>query len=402
MIYGLLQVWELIKDEHIHYYLIFFLWVWVVWLIKFGFAKRYRVKYTQDYQTSVSVIIPTYNEDPDLFKDALQSTVDNNPDEIIIVFDSPNENLEEIARSFPKVKTIIIPKNGKRTAFATGLVNATGEIIILKDSDTILPKDCIRELIKPFIDPKVGGVTPRIHIFNPDDNWIRRITEWIHDQRDHFAASAQGSISTVACLPGPTCAFRRKIILGSLNQFLNEKFMGTTCETGDDRSLTNITLKQGYQTVFQKTAIVYTDSQNRFLNFWRQQIRWARSSQKYTLMSLSWMFKKPKFFAFYLLSDLIAPFFYVAVLIVSLLNLIFRLDTFTLVQGTILGTLWFALISGFIGINFSFGVRQLSHLRRKKADIFWLPIYLLVVNFILIPVRILGFFTMTNQQWMTR
>jgi len=403
LIYGILQIIDLIRNGDIHFYLIFFIWVWLVWLVKIIFARRYQEdKFKDEVDISTSIIVPTYNEIPKVFENALKSTVDENPNETIVVLDGPNKVLKEIAESFDKVKVITIPKSGKRKAFAVGVERAQGEVVIMKDSDTIFTKDSLKELIKPFIDPKVGGVTPDIRIFDPDKNWIRRITEWIHDHRSNITAPGQSSVNTVSCLPGPCAAFRRKPLIKSLDEFLNEKFLGTVCETGDDRSLTNLILRQGYDTVFQRTSVVYTDSQNGLWAFIKQQLRWARSSQRNTLMSFRWMLKKPLFFAFHLITETITPFFLVAVLIISALNIFFGLDKVSLIQGTIFGSLWFGAITSIVGINVSLGIRQIPHFKRKAADIIWLPTYIFIVIIVIIPVRIIGFFTMTNQGWMTR
>jgi len=403
LIYGILQIVDLVKHGDIHFYLIFFIWVWFVWLVKIIFARRYQEdKFKDEVDISTSIIIPTYNEIPEVFENALKSTVSENPDEIIVVLDGPNEVLRRIAESFNKVEVITIPKSGKRKAFAVGVEKSQGEAIILKDSDTIFTKGSLKEMIKPFIDPKVGGVTPDIKIFDPDKNWIRRITEWIHDHRSNITAPGQSSVNTVSCLPGPCAVFRRKPLIENLNEFLNEKFLGTRCETGDDRSLTNLILRQGYNTVFQRTSVVYTDSQNGLWAFIKQQLRWARSSQRNTLMSFRWMFKKPLFFAFHLITETITPFFLVAILIIAVLNVLFGLDKVTLIQGTIFGSLWFGVITTVVGINFSLGIRQIPHFRRKIKDIFWLPAYIFIVIIVILPVRVFGFFTMTNQGWMTR
>jgi cellulose synthase/poly-beta-1,6-N-acetylglucosamine synthase-like glycosyltransferase len=402
LVYGILQLVDLFKYHDMHLYFLFFLWVWLIWLIKIIFARRYRDNYPNEYQTSVSIIVPTYNEIPEVFEKALISTIREKPDEVIIVLDGPNEELKKIAKSFDRVKVITIPKSGKRKAFAVGAENSKGEIIIMKDSDTLFTEGSLKELIKPFVDPKVGGTTPDIRIFNPNGTWIRRITEWIHDQRSNITAPAQSSVKTVSCMPGPCAAFLRKPLLDSLEEFMTESFLGIRCETGDDRSLTNLVLKKGYDTIFQKKSVVYTDSQETLWAFIKQQLRWARSSQRNSIMCLNWMFRKPLFFSFHLVTELIMPFFLTAVLIFAGLNLYLGFDKVTLIEGTIFTSLWFGAISSLVGINLSLGIRQITHFRRNKGDILWLPAYIFVVVLILFPIRIFAFFTMTNQGWMTR
>ena len=44
---------------------------------------------------------------------------------------------------------------------------STGEIAVLVDSDTLWTAGTLRELVKPFRDPTVGGVTTRQRILDP-------------------------------------------------------------------------------------------------------------------------------------------------------------------------------------------------------------------------------------------
>ena len=48
------------------------------------------------------------------------------------------------------------------------------------------------------------------------------------------------------------------------------------------------------------------------------------------------------------------------------------------------------------------GIRGLSHLRRRPADLLLLPLVTLVVIFIALPIKLYAFFTMNKQGWLTR
>ncbi|MBK0297157.1 glycosyl transferase family 2, partial [Bacillus sp. S34] len=73
------------------------------------------------------------------------------------------------------------------------------------------------------------------------------------------------------------------------DRFMHEKFMGVFLEVSDDRTLTNLTLKEGYRTVYQYTSLVYTDAPLQVKKLFKQQLRWARGSQYNTLRMLPWM-----------------------------------------------------------------------------------------------------------------
>src|SRR5204863_500539 len=75
-----------------------------------------------DYTTTATIITPVYNEDPVLFRRALDSWIANGPDRIITVVDVTDIRCMEIARGYPGVEVIPIDIPGKRPALAAGVV----------------------------------------------------------------------------------------------------------------------------------------------------------------------------------------------------------------------------------------------------------------------------------------
>ena len=98
--------------------------------------------------------------------------------------------------------------------------------------------------------------------------------------RSQYSLPAMSVLGTVGCLPGRTIAFRTGILRRVMHDFLSERFLGFVLEVSDDRTLTNLTLKAGYKTVYQSTSLVYTDAPMGLRKLIRQQLRWARGSQR--------------------------------------------------------------------------------------------------------------------------
>lgn len=65
---------------------------------------------------------------------------------------------------------VIDPHKGKPYALKMALNKAKGDIIILTDGDTFFDKNTVAELLKPFEDPKVGGVSGRPKSSDKKDN----------------------------------------------------------------------------------------------------------------------------------------------------------------------------------------------------------------------------------------
>jgi len=117
----------------------------------------------------VSIIIPTYNRVKDL-DECLDSIIVQTtlPKEVIIVDDSDNDeigNLITHRRNEFKEKDILLRyvRNERERSLAIarniGVENATGDIILYLDSDVVLDKDYIKEILKVYKEkPDTLGV----------------------------------------------------------------------------------------------------------------------------------------------------------------------------------------------------------------------------------------------------
>ena len=159
--------------------------------------------------------------------------------------------------------------------------------------------------------------------------------------------------------------------------------------------LTNELLRAGWRTVYQSTALVWTDAPPDWRTFWRQQLRWGRSSQRETLLSLRWLWRRPVAFATFA-TDIVTPFALYAVVALGVAH--------ALGPGSGLRHLALPVevVLGYVGMLVSIGVRQIPHLRRRPRDVLRLPLFVLQLTFVMVPIRILAFATMLHQSWSTR
>jgi hyaluronan synthase len=171
--------------------------------------------------------------------------------------------------------------------------------------------------------------------------------------------------------------------------------MGIPLHVGDDRVLTNELLRNGWRTVYQSTAVVSTDAPSDWRTFWKQQLRWGRSSQRETLLSLPWLWKKPVAFVSFV-TDIVTPFALYAVAMLAVAHAA-RGE-----GGPTELPLALNVPVGYAGMLVSIGVRQIPHFRRTPRDIKRLPIFVLQLTFLIVPIRIAAFATMLHQGWSTR
>ncbi len=86
--------------------------------------------------------------------------------EILVVSDGSDDRTDEIAASFASegVKVLRVPHGGKPEALNVAVPQTSGEIIVLTDVRQTLDRDCLRNLVANFGDPKVGSVSAELHV----------------------------------------------------------------------------------------------------------------------------------------------------------------------------------------------------------------------------------------------
>ena len=395
-------------DGRVYPFAVFMGTIWVLWLLRVSLARFY-TPWRRGWNATASVIIPVVDEPFPLFRSVLERISAQRPLEIIVVINGPkNPALELACIGINRVRCHWTPVPGKRNALRIGIGDARGEIAVLVDSDTIWTRDTLTELIKPFRDPRVGGVTTRQRIFDPDRSVLTRWADWLESVRSQYSMPAMSVLGTVGCLPGRTIAFRTAILRRVLHDFLTQRFLGFVLEVSDDRTLTNLTLRAGYKTVYQSTSLVYTDAPMDLRKLAKQQLRWARGSQYNTLRMLPWMIRHAPLLALFYVSDILIPFTLIAVLVSWVSDASRHARAADLYEQLPLphahweaAVFVIALTTAMSAI--SLALRFGRHFAYRHADLAYLPAFMAINTFLLIPLRVTGFFRMGHDSgWGTR
>jgi cellulose synthase/poly-beta-1,6-N-acetylglucosamine synthase-like glycosyltransferase len=246
------DAWELGHGRAPTAFRIFFGYVWLLWSVKALAARRYRPSRRRVGDLATSVIVPVYNEPAAVFRRSLASVVENRPSEMIAVVDGGDPELAAIASEYCD-RVLRLPRGGKRAAVAAGLraSDPSTEVVVVLDSDTIWRPGALHEMLRPFADPRVGGVTPRQAIFDAGANPVRRLADWMEDVRYHLTVPAQSVFGQIGCLAGRTIAYRREAFEPAIERAAAQTVLGIPQHVGDDRVLTNELLRNGWRTVYQ-------------------------------------------------------------------------------------------------------------------------------------------------------
>jgi len=333
-----------------------------------------------------------YNEDPEVFRQALASWKANRPLEIIAVIDHTDkrciEEFEEFSHQFDQAKLIVTEKPGKRPALADGIRAAEGEIIALVDSDVVWSKSVLIEALRPFADPKVGGTAVRQNILKPQ-TLAQNIFDIQLDLRffdEVIPLNAAGNFLT--CFSGRTAFYRRKALLPVVDDMVNETFWGKQCIGGDDKRLTYLIEADGWKGRYQHAARVYTPGAANLSTLFKQRTRWSRNTWRADLRALwqGWVWKHP-FLTFVLVDRLISPFTLSLSWIYFVLSLVFHLW----IPAAILFVWWFL----------SRSIRTLPNWLRRRRNLRFVPAYVFA-NFTMAIIKIYALLTLNRQDWITR
>ena len=253
---------------------------------------------------TVTVIVPAYNEG-NLVLETLRSIANSDFPakklQILAIDDGSKDDTwswMQKAKAELGDKLVILqqPENkGKRHALYRGFNLGTGEVFVTIDSDSIIKKDTLRNLVSPFVvDAECGAVAGNVKVLNNKNAILPKMLNVSFVMSFEFVRSAESQLGSVLCTPGALAAYRSSAVFKCLPEWIDQKFMGQPSDIGEDRAMTNMILKQGEKVLFQRNAVVLTDVPEQYKGLYKMFIRWGRSNVRENLVMANYVFKSYK------------------------------------------------------------------------------------------------------------
>ncbi len=305
-------------------------------LTRYLFGAFYKpVPINPNYTPGVTIIIPCFNEEQWIRRTILSCVNQDYPLdklEVLVVDDCSNDNsqaeIKQMIRELEKETDYAIkgrvhyymqPENaGKREALAVGAKIAKHELLVFVDSDSFLDPFAIRNIVQPFQDAKMGGVSGRTDVANTFTNNLTKMQSVRYYIAFRILKAAEGLFDAVTCLSGPLSCYRKDLVLKYSDAWLNQTFLGQKATFGDDRAMTNFILRN-HRTTYQDTAVCSTIVPNTYKVFLKQQMRWKRSWLRETFVAATFMWKKEPFMAISFYMGLLVPILSPVIVIYNLL-----------------------------------------------------------------------------------
>ncbi|MBM6405515.1 glycosyltransferase [Phycicoccus sp. CSK15P-2] len=253
----------------------------------------------------VDVVVPVYNEDPELLAAGLRSIAaqDRLPRAVWVVDDGSTRDGApfEVLRTEPvrealaalRVHGISVhehrqPNAGKRHAQSVAYGRSDADVFVTVDSDTVLRHDAIDKILVPFCRPDVMSVAGTAVGQNHARSLFTRVIEIGFVMSFVHGRMAEGAFGSVRVNCGILAAYRGEVPRRNLDRFLGQRFLSRPVRAGDDRIMTLFAKELG-RCEYQPEAVAYSALPSRMSHLVRQRLRWCRSFCWGTL----WLLRRP-------------------------------------------------------------------------------------------------------------
>ena len=199
---------------------------------------------------TVSIVISAYNEAKSIaakLDNILSIEYPQDRLEVVIASDGSTDGTEAIVDRYREhgVKLLSLPRVGKAAALNSAVNAASGEILVFSDANSMYKADSIQQLVRPFGDPKVGGVAGNQIYKTAVSGGASVDGEHAYWSFDRMLKQFQGKSGNTLAATGAIYAIRRSLFRPILDG------------VSDDLVTSTGVIVQGYRLIFAPEAIAY-------------------------------------------------------------------------------------------------------------------------------------------------
>lgn len=197
---------------------------------------------------SITMVIAAYNEER-VIADKLRNTlaIDYPPEllKVIVVSDGSTDGTAAIAAGFDpqRIASMHHPeRRGKTAALNRAVERADGEIIVFSDANNDFSPNALRELVKHFSDPEVGGVCG-VKRIKPASDRQASVGDGMYWKYESAIKLAEGQVRTITNADGEIFAMRRELYRAIDERIIN-----------DDAQITIDIVQKGFRVLYEPAA----------------------------------------------------------------------------------------------------------------------------------------------------
>jgi biofilm PGA synthesis N-glycosyltransferase PgaC len=237
-------------------------------------SDRPRPLHFEHNYPAVTLLIAAYNEEAQIAETieyALRQDYEG-PLQIVVADDGSTDRTREVALAMTtdrRLRVVNTPHAGKSEALNAALRTVRTPLLATIDADTLLMPYALRHAVARMLDspPDTVAVAGSVLVRNSPANTLARIQEW-----DYFLAIAsvkrqQALFQGTLVAQGAFSVYRTSAV---------QRVGGWPNKIGEDIVLTWALIRNGGRTVFEPSAMAFTDAPVELRHFVRQRQRWAR------------------------------------------------------------------------------------------------------------------------------
>ncbi|MDR3746092.1 MAG: glycosyltransferase [Acidobacteriaceae bacterium] len=227
-----------------------------------------------DYAPRVAVLVPAYNEEKVIVRTIRSVMMSNYKNIRVVVIDdgSSDKTYQTAIDAYPadiasgRLTVITKPNGGKADALNFALETTDEEVYVGIDADGVIAHDAITKLVSHFANPRIGAVAGNAKVGNRVNLWTRwQALEYITSQ--NFERRALDLFDVVMVVPGAIGAWRTSAVKAGGGYHTNT--------VAEDADLTMNLLEQGYQVIYEDSALAFTEAPVNMDGLMRQRFRWS-------------------------------------------------------------------------------------------------------------------------------
>lgn len=332
--------------------------------------KPRKYDFSERFEPAVTLAIPAYNEEDFILKKAKNSLALDYPKDklrILFITDGSTDNTVRLLQEVDGIEVIHEDRRAGKSAAENRVMQfIDSPIVVFCDANTLLNKEAIRELVKYYVDPKVGGVSGEKRILQSSVEGATGAGEGLYWKYESTLKKWDAELYSIVGAAGELVSFRTTLVMTLEEDTILDDFMQSLriCE-------------KGYRMEYEPEAYAMETSSANVKEELKRKVRIAAGGWQsmYRLRHLLNPFRNPLLWFQYVshrvlrwsISALALP-------VILVLNLLLAF------QETGLGTYSYLLVAQVAFYVFA-GIGWILENRKIRVKILFVPYYFLMMNY---------------------
>jgi cellulose synthase/poly-beta-1,6-N-acetylglucosamine synthase-like glycosyltransferase len=218
------------------------------------------------FKPHVTIVISAFNEQASIGNTIENKLALNYPPEkleIIVTSDGSTDDTDDLIRSYADRGVRYIrqePRQGKSAALNAMVAEATGDIIVVSDANSMYEREAVSKLVRNFADPSIGYVTGKMIYVNESGSTVGSgCTAYM--TYENVLRELETNVGSVIGVDGGIDAFRKSLYVslaaGALPDFVVPLQV----------------IQRGFRVIYEKDALLQEATLSNPSDEWRMRVR---------------------------------------------------------------------------------------------------------------------------------